>query len=301
VKFEVLTSVDGGVAVCGTKVIFKPDPVGWKLWKRFMRLDTEIKNGLADTVFREQNDLVVDTKFMRTLGDTLASPATRTLDFGTSGVVQHCNYFEQAQTRQFLREGYPIGGVTSFAPSESIPNRCRAASGSGAFRVMQPQGTRKQSSCDSSVESTRNSPSAEPRNVECIGRSGIKAEDAINSHCGRTIRTGQRQSLHRLVANGLLTDSQHAVRPLRFRFTSRQFSRPPHRDLGVGVSWKCPDQGADGRTTLVAVSTFHPGERRCALAYGSRTCADCDPRFGHSFTPSWLADGNSAGIVLVSA
>lgn len=70
-----------------------------------MRLDTEIKNGLADAVFREHNDLVVDTKFFRTLGDTLASPATRTLDFGTSGVVQHCNYFEQAQTMQFLREG----------------------------------------------------------------------------------------------------------------------------------------------------------------------------------------------------
>lgn len=70
-----------------------------------MRLNTEIKNGLADAVVREQNDLVVDTKFMRTLGDTLAIIATRTLDCGRSGVIQHCNYFEQAQTIQFLREG----------------------------------------------------------------------------------------------------------------------------------------------------------------------------------------------------
>ncbi len=83
---------------------FEPDPVGWKFWKRFVRLGTEIKDGLADAVFREPNDLVVDSASMNTLGDTVTIPASRTLNFGTGALVHHCNYFEQPQTVKFLRE-----------------------------------------------------------------------------------------------------------------------------------------------------------------------------------------------------
>ncbi len=83
---------------------FEPDSVGWKFWKRFVRLGTEVKDGLADAVFRDHNDLVVDTSSMRALGDQTIIPAAQTLNFGTSGLVHHCNYFEQPQTVQFLRD-----------------------------------------------------------------------------------------------------------------------------------------------------------------------------------------------------
>lgn len=83
---------------------FEPDPVGWKFWKRFVRLGTELKDAASDLVFRDQNDLVVDTGSMHTLADTMRIPADRTLDFGTSGTVHHCNYFEQAQTVEHLRK-----------------------------------------------------------------------------------------------------------------------------------------------------------------------------------------------------
>ena len=83
---------------------FEPDPTGWKFWKRFVRLGTEVKDGLADAVFRDPNDLVVDSSSMTTLGDTVTIPAARTLNYRTSGLVHHCNYFEQPQTVKFLRD-----------------------------------------------------------------------------------------------------------------------------------------------------------------------------------------------------
>jgi hypothetical protein len=41
---------------------------------------------------------------MSTLADTMAIPPERRLDFGTSSLVHHCNYFVQPQTVQFLRQ-----------------------------------------------------------------------------------------------------------------------------------------------------------------------------------------------------
>jgi len=88
----------------GVQANFEPDPVGWKFWKRFVRLGSEITDAASDLVFRDRNDLVVDTGSMSTLSDTMRIPAKRTLDFGTTGLVHHCNYFEQPQTTQFLTQ-----------------------------------------------------------------------------------------------------------------------------------------------------------------------------------------------------
>ena len=88
---------------------FEPDPVGWRFWKRFVNLGTELAHAGGELVFRAPNDLVVDTSSMRTLADTMQIPADRTLDFGTTGRVHHCNYFEQPETVRFLTEVLTVG------------------------------------------------------------------------------------------------------------------------------------------------------------------------------------------------
>ncbi len=87
---------------------FEPEPTGWKFWKRFTRLGSELADAGSDLVFREANDLVVDGRSMTTLSDSSEIPAERTLDFGTSGLVHHCNYFEQPSTVRFLRDVFQL-------------------------------------------------------------------------------------------------------------------------------------------------------------------------------------------------
>lgn len=82
---------------------FEPgdDAAWWQFWRRFRQLPTQIMNYGADVIFKEPNDLVVNTVSMTVLCGTQIPPA-QILDFGTSPTVHHCNYFRQPQTVDFL-------------------------------------------------------------------------------------------------------------------------------------------------------------------------------------------------------
>jgi hypothetical protein len=82
---------------------FEPKATGWRFWQRFVRLRSDLTNAASDLVFQAENDLVVDTGSMTSLADTIEIPPDRVLDFQTSDVVHHCNYFEQPETIRFLR------------------------------------------------------------------------------------------------------------------------------------------------------------------------------------------------------
>ena len=75
------------------------DP-GWRFW-RWFRADA-LKGLAADQVFPGPNDLVVDTGSMSELAMTPTLPKARCHDFGTSATVHHTNYFEQAETLEFI-------------------------------------------------------------------------------------------------------------------------------------------------------------------------------------------------------
>lgn len=79
---------------------FEPQAPGWAFWRRF-RAESLADLG-ADAVFEGENDLVVDTSSMTELADATVIPTSDVLDFGTSEVVHHTNYFRQQQTVEFL-------------------------------------------------------------------------------------------------------------------------------------------------------------------------------------------------------
>ena len=82
---------------------FEPTDPGWAFWRYFVKRSKRLQDLGADVVFTEDNDLVVDTASMVALSDTLkVSGATSVLDFGTTGVVHHLNYFAQPETATFI-------------------------------------------------------------------------------------------------------------------------------------------------------------------------------------------------------
>lgn len=81
---------------------FEPDPTGWKFLKRFARAGLDGTDGGGDHVFGSPNDLLVDSRSMTALSEAAQIPPERTLDFASSGVVHHWNYFEQPETVRFL-------------------------------------------------------------------------------------------------------------------------------------------------------------------------------------------------------
>jgi hypothetical protein len=84
---------------------FEPTDPGWAFWKHFMKPQEWIPDLGADVVFPEENDLVVDTASMDALSDALRiSGPKAVLDFGTSAVVHHLNYFAQPETAAFIRK-----------------------------------------------------------------------------------------------------------------------------------------------------------------------------------------------------
>lgn len=83
---------------------FESDKPGWQFWRYFRNIGDHAKDTLADLVFEGQNDLVVDTGSMADLCNDLSIPAEQVLDFGTTDVVRHTNYFDQARTLDFIRE-----------------------------------------------------------------------------------------------------------------------------------------------------------------------------------------------------
>ena len=88
---------------------FEPAGAGWAFWKHFMKPGERLSDLGADLVFPEANDLVVDTASMDALSDLLRiSGPKAVLDFGTSGVVHHLNYFSQPETAAFIRQSLAL-------------------------------------------------------------------------------------------------------------------------------------------------------------------------------------------------
>lgn len=86
-------------------VTFEPDEVrepAWKFWNRFSNVVDQAKYLGADLIFRQPNDLVVDTSSMNQLGlvQQIASPAWK--DLGKSAVTHHCSYFRDPAVIAFL-------------------------------------------------------------------------------------------------------------------------------------------------------------------------------------------------------
>ena len=78
---------------------YETDAPGWKFWKWFNK--GRLADAGADMIFKDKNDLVVDTISM-TEFSSAAFPPQRTHDFTTNSRVHHCNYFEQQETLDFI-------------------------------------------------------------------------------------------------------------------------------------------------------------------------------------------------------
>ena len=83
---------------------FQPTQPGWAFWRYFNDFKARAVDALADVVFNEPNDLVVDTCSMTDLLDGIQMPNDHLLDFGTNDRVHHINYFQQEETIRFIQE-----------------------------------------------------------------------------------------------------------------------------------------------------------------------------------------------------
>ena len=91
----------------GIGVTFKPDEVNqplWKFWNRFTHIGDQLKYAGADLIFRQPNDLVVDTASMNQLGPNALIPAIDWRDLGERAQTHHCSYFRDADALAFLDE-----------------------------------------------------------------------------------------------------------------------------------------------------------------------------------------------------
>lgn len=78
----------------------------WEVWKRFGRPDKNLDN-IADSIFQDANDLVVDTASMTTFCQT--NIAKKNIQhFARSPTVHHCNYFRQKETVTHLYKSLKI-------------------------------------------------------------------------------------------------------------------------------------------------------------------------------------------------
>ena len=85
---------------------FESDNPGWAFWKYFRNVKGRVADGVTNAVFDGPNDLVVDTSSMTDLADEFGSLDfdRQVLDFKTTDVVHHCNYFHQEATIDFMRK-----------------------------------------------------------------------------------------------------------------------------------------------------------------------------------------------------
>jgi hypothetical protein len=93
-----------GIRYHAIQANFESEKVGWRFWRAFRGLPDRLADQGADVVFEGENDLVVDTISMTALSDSLRLPAEAVLDFGTTDVVHHTNYFRQQATLAFIAE-----------------------------------------------------------------------------------------------------------------------------------------------------------------------------------------------------
>jgi len=87
---------------------FEPTAPEWKFWEYFNDPLTRVADYGADAIFRDDNDLVVDSISMAELSDKQNIPMTRTHNFGTNAIVHHLNYFEQPETLKFILKSLKI-------------------------------------------------------------------------------------------------------------------------------------------------------------------------------------------------
>jgi hypothetical protein len=83
---------------------FETEDVGWKFWRFFRK--GAIADAVADAVFPDANDLVVDTAHMTMLGARGEIPADRVLRFADTSGVWHCSYFGQARTIASIQQAF---------------------------------------------------------------------------------------------------------------------------------------------------------------------------------------------------
>ena len=84
---------------------FKPDDPGWEFWKYFVNVGERAKDWAADQVFKEANDLVVDTASMTVLAGPPQSVSIKKIhDFGQNSKVHHTVYFRQPETAEFIAQ-----------------------------------------------------------------------------------------------------------------------------------------------------------------------------------------------------
>lgn len=79
---------------------YETDAPGWKFWKWFNK--GRLADAGADMIFKDKNDLVVDTISMTEFSSAASFPQQQTHDFATNSRVHHCNYFEQKETLDFI-------------------------------------------------------------------------------------------------------------------------------------------------------------------------------------------------------
>ena len=80
---------------------FEPERIGWRLWKVITQPGTVGADLVADTIFPAENDLVVDTAHMTSLGDAREINDAEAFDAGSQ--VHHLNYFRQERSIGALR------------------------------------------------------------------------------------------------------------------------------------------------------------------------------------------------------
>ena len=86
-------------------VTFEPDEIrepAWKFWSRFSNIVDQAKYLGADLIFRQPNDLVVDTASMNQLGQSGPILTPDWNDLGKSPVTHHCSYFRDQRVIAFL-------------------------------------------------------------------------------------------------------------------------------------------------------------------------------------------------------
>ena len=96
------TGVRANVRYFAITADFEPEKIGWKLWKVISEAGSRGKNAVADIIFPAENDLVVDTAHMTSLGE--GRDIDEVWSFGSQALVHHCNYFRQPETIERLRK-----------------------------------------------------------------------------------------------------------------------------------------------------------------------------------------------------
>ncbi len=90
----------------GLGVAFRPDEVNetWKFWRRFSNLAGQATYYGAELIFRQPNDLVVDTDSMNQLGHLARITGADWLELDPAAGTHHCSYFRNDQALDFLEQ-----------------------------------------------------------------------------------------------------------------------------------------------------------------------------------------------------